>query len=41
MDAPEDGTEGASMEITLRDVPAEKAQSQVLFEIRTGEHYIF
>lgn len=30
MNAPEDGVEGASREIMLRDVPAVRAQSQVL-----------
>lgn len=32
MNAPEDGVEGASREIMLRDVPAVRAQSQVLWD---------
>lgn len=32
VDTPEDRIEGASREIGLRDVPAERAQSQVLWD---------
>lgn len=40
IDTPEDVTERASREIGLREVSAERGQSQILWGMRTGEHDI-
>lgn len=40
IDTLEDVTERASREIGLREVSAERGQSQILWGMRTGEHYI-